>query len=289
MTKETSASGSAPAASAGGRGVRRRLGEHASAALNGGILADRSETRERQIAGDPHERPHAHDFAIADAGRGGDADDLARGVGSPGGGSRSLLRVAGEAIGDAAERAAQRAPRPARARWRNWSRRRASENGAAHESRAAKSGQDRAGKPLHRDAAAIDQTAGAAINRKRRLVAEIDRLCRMETLCAAKSAVAQDLSPSSWANAANFSTPITPRDRHELRSVVLPWVRRLGRPTFSFDEGDEGESPGAVRRLRRGEECGPSAAFGARRALVAALRTRLGCAQPARTFSPLGC
>ena len=47
-------------------------------------------------------------------------------------------------------------------------------NGAAHQSRAADAGQDRAGKPLHRDAAAIDDAAGAAVDRKRRLVAEID-------------------------------------------------------------------------------------------------------------------
>ena len=50
------------------------------------------------------------------------------------------------------------------------------ENGAAHESRAAHARQDRAGKPLRRDAAAIDHAAIAAVHRKRGLVAEIHDL-----------------------------------------------------------------------------------------------------------------
>ena len=49
------------------------------------------------------------------------------------------------------------------------------ENGAAHQGRAAQAGQDRAGKPLYRDAPAIDQAAALAIDRKRRLIAELDR------------------------------------------------------------------------------------------------------------------
>ncbi len=47
-------------------------------------------------------------------------------------------------------------------------------NGAAHESRAAQTGQDRSGEPLYREPAPIDETAGAAVDRKRRLIAEID-------------------------------------------------------------------------------------------------------------------
>ena len=39
------------------------------------------------------------------------------------------------------------------------------ENGAAHEGGAAQRGQDRAGEPLHRDAAAVDQRAFAAVDR----------------------------------------------------------------------------------------------------------------------------
>jgi hypothetical protein len=48
------------------------------------------------------------------------------------------------------------------------------ENGAAHESSAAKRGQNRSGKPLHRDAAAIDKAARSAVDRQRRFVAELD-------------------------------------------------------------------------------------------------------------------
>ena len=50
------------------------------------------------------------------------------------------------------------------------------ENGAAHQGRAAQAGQDRSGKPLGRDAAAIDRDAGAAIDGQRRLVAKIDAI-----------------------------------------------------------------------------------------------------------------
>ena len=42
------------------------------------------------------------------------------------------------------------------------------ENGAAHESSAAECGQDRAGKPLHRYATAIDEAARTAIDRPSR-------------------------------------------------------------------------------------------------------------------------
>src|SRR4029079_11188268 len=49
-------------------------------------------------------------------------------------------------------------------------------NGAAHQGCAADARQNRAGKPLHRDATTIDDAAGAAVDRKRRLVAEIDAL-----------------------------------------------------------------------------------------------------------------
>jgi hypothetical protein len=48
------------------------------------------------------------------------------------------------------------------------------ENGAAHESSAAESGQDRAGKPLYGNASSIDEAARAAVNGQRRLIAELD-------------------------------------------------------------------------------------------------------------------
>ncbi len=50
------------------------------------------------------------------------------------------------------------------------------EDGAAHEGRAAKTGQDRAGKPLCGDAAAVDDAVRLAVDGQRRLVAEVDRI-----------------------------------------------------------------------------------------------------------------
>jgi hypothetical protein len=50
------------------------------------------------------------------------------------------------------------------------------ENGAAHEERAAKTGQNRAGKPLCGDAAAVDDAMRLAVDGERRLVAEVDRI-----------------------------------------------------------------------------------------------------------------
>ena len=73
---------------------------------------------------------------------------------SPAGGRRSLLR--GQAALSAPMRRATRSRRaPAGGEIGLAVERR--ENGAAHQGRAAQAGQDRAGKPLHRDAAAIDQ------------------------------------------------------------------------------------------------------------------------------------
>src|SRR5579885_2152319 len=58
-----------------------------------------------------------------------------------------------------------------------------SENGAAHQSSAAQCGQNRAGEPLHRHAAAIDKTRRAAVDRQRRLVAEVDGLGLLRPMC----------------------------------------------------------------------------------------------------------
>ena len=109
MTKATSASGSAAGGSSavavpppGADSASRRCG------LNGGILAERSLTRQRQIAGDAHEGTHAHDFMIADPRHGGDADHLAgEGWLFRGRQPVALARDA-EPVGADAERAAQR-------------------------------------------------------------------------------------------------------------------------------------------------------------------------------------
>ena len=97
-------------------------------------------------------------------------------LGSSAVGSRSLLRETPSLSVADAERAAQRHLDALRQRGEIGFAVERRENGAAHESGAAKRGQDRAGKPLHRDAAAIDEAAGAAVDRQRRLVAELDGL-----------------------------------------------------------------------------------------------------------------
>ena len=115
---------------------------------------------------------------------------------SPAGGSRSLLRCAGELVADAADGAAQRALDPLGHGGEIGFAVERRKNGAAHQGRAADAGQDRAGKPLHRDAAAIDDAAGAAIDRKRRLIAEVERPRRLCARCvAARPAVIQIVVP----------------------------------------------------------------------------------------------
>ena len=49
-------------------------------------------------------------------------------------------------------------------------------DGAAHQRGAAQAGQDRAGKPLNGNAAAVDQRWRRAVDKQWRLIAEIDRL-----------------------------------------------------------------------------------------------------------------
>ena len=67
------------------------------------------------------------------------------------------------------------------------------ENGAAHESRAAQTGQDCSAEPLHRHAAAIDEIVGFAVNRQRRLMAEVDVIgLATRPICAAPFAVIQN-------------------------------------------------------------------------------------------------
>src|SRR5262249_8562716 len=70
------------------------------------------------------------------------------------------------------------------------------ENGAAHESCAAKAGQDGACEPLDGDAAAIDHAALFAVDRQRRLVAEINVLgLDSHPICAAPLSVLQACVP----------------------------------------------------------------------------------------------
>ena len=148
---------------------------------------------QRQIAGDAHEGAHADDFVVADPRHGGDADHLA--------GERWLFRgrqpvaLARRRAGSRAdaERAAQRHLDPFGQRGEIGFAVERRENGAAHQSSAAQCGQDRAGKPLHRNAAAIDEAAVAAVDRQRRFVAEIDGLGSPRSICAARPCLVQAL------------------------------------------------------------------------------------------------
>ena len=194
---ETSASGSAPAASSAEAAGVARLAS-IFCALNGRNAGGQLRHRERQIAGDPNERAHAHDLAVAAAAAGvGNADDLARGIGFAGRRQPvGLARRIGHAIGDAADRAAQRCFDALRHGGEIGLAVERCENGAAHEGSAAKTGQDRAAEPLDRDAAAVDQAAGLAVDGQRRLVAEIDVLgLQARSNCPASFALIQARRP----------------------------------------------------------------------------------------------
>ena len=176
ITKETSASGST-ASGLLGSSAAVCVGEPTSVsmrcALNGGIFAAEVAGRHRQIAGDADERPHPHDVAVADAGRGRDADDVARG----GGFARrrqavALVQAGGLVVG--AEPAAQRAFDALGNLGEGHLAVERRKNGAADQSCAAQTRQDGAAEPLYGDAAAIDHRGFGAVNGKRRLVAEID-------------------------------------------------------------------------------------------------------------------
>ena len=132
-----------------------------------------------------------------------------RGVGFAGRRQAVALAV-GELVADRADGAAQRALDPLRHGGEIGLAVERRKNGAAHQSRAADAGQDRAGKPLHRNAAAIDDAAGAAIDRKRRLVAEIDGRIRSGSVCA-RPGVIQPLSPCTRGGAHERAQKPQPR------------------------------------------------------------------------------
>jgi hypothetical protein len=141
--------------------------------LNAGDIGREVGNGERQISGDAHERTHAHDFVVADLVDGGDANDLS-GKSWLFGGRQAIALV--RAFFAAAKRATERDFDAFRQSGKIGFTVEGCENGAAHESSAAKRGHNRAGKPLHRNASAIDKAAQAAIDRQRRFVAELDGL-----------------------------------------------------------------------------------------------------------------
>ena len=172
---------------------RRRPAPAASARLNGGTLAANSvlvivrlaDTRTSGRVRTTSRSPTLVVLLIA--------QHLAGGAGFAGRRQPVALAV-GELVADRADGAAQRALDPLRHGGEIGFAVERGKNGAAHQGRAADAGQDRAGKPLHRNAAAIDDAAGAAIDRKRRLVAEIDGRIRSGSVCA-RPGVIQTSSP----------------------------------------------------------------------------------------------
>jgi hypothetical protein len=151
--------------------------------------------REREIAGEPYIRTRAHHLAFAHARAARDPQRLPRdtcfayrrkAIGFVGG---------AQSLADAGERSAQRALDAFGCRGKIGFAVKRSENGATHERGAAKSGQDRAAEPLQRDPAPIDERTGAAVDRKRRIVAEFDGLGPRLPVCAAHPALVQDPVP----------------------------------------------------------------------------------------------
>ena len=194
-----------------GLGARLIVGRHAVGAGQRQHLLRierrhaRGEFRARhgQVGGHADERARAHDFAVADLGGVADREHLAGGAGFAGRRQPVALAV-GELVADRADGAAQRVLDPLRHGGEIGFAVERGKNGAAHEGRAADAGQDRAGKPLHRNAAAIDDTAGAAIDRKRRLVAEIDGRIHSGSVCA-RPGVIQTWSPCTHGRARAYA------------------------------------------------------------------------------------
>ena len=165
--------------------------------LNGGILAESSETVSERL---PETRTKGR---VRTSSRSrtrvevGMRSICRATLGSVMAASRSVLRNPVDVLADAVERAAQRRLDALRRRGEIGFAVERSKNGAAHQGSAAQSGQDRAAEPLQREPAPVDQTARAPVDRKRRLVAEIDGLGLEPPICAAQPSLVQDHVPCS--------------------------------------------------------------------------------------------
>ena len=148
--------------------------------------------RHGEVAGDPHERAHPHQLAVAHMGGGAHPDDLAVGIGLAGRRQPVALAQRGDVIREVADRAAQRDLDPLRHGREIGLAVERCENGAAHESSAAKTRQDGPAEPLDRNPAAVDLAMGLAVHGKRRLVAEVQALGIEIPVYAASLAVFQD-------------------------------------------------------------------------------------------------
>ena len=158
--------------------------------------------RQRQIAGDAFVGADSDRFAVAHPRGNRNAQRFAR--------DRRLgerrqpvgLARAAQAIADAGDCAAQGALDLFRRAGEIGLAVERRKNGATHERGAAQSGEDRSGKPLHGEPAPVDQAA-VAVRRKRRLIAEIDRLGmkspRRNVSGAARPSLVQVYVPTSLA------------------------------------------------------------------------------------------
>ena len=104
--------------------------------------------------------------------------------------------ISGELVADRADCAAERVLDPLRDGCEIGFAIERSKYGAAHQSRAADAGQNRAGKPLHRNATAIDNATGAAIDRERRLIAEVGGRVDSGSVWTSRPTVVQSSSPA---------------------------------------------------------------------------------------------
>ena len=181
--KETSASGSA---AVGASSELATPSVNSFCGLNGGMLADTSDLRQRKIAGHAHETARSDELAVTNARDDRHAHDLA---------GHAWLADAREPICfvDPAQAAGESADRSAQSHFDAFGGGgkiglavERSKNGASHQGGAAQAGQDRAAEPLHGNPAAADQATGAAVDRKRRLVAESKGLDLKPPICAAQ-------------------------------------------------------------------------------------------------------
>ena len=275
-----------------GAGGSRRRGRAGASDLRehllrveGGMLAESSDTDSDRL---PATRMNGRTRTISRLPTppgGGDANDLARGVGLAGRRQAIGLARVGARSGGAGRRAAQRGFHPLRNGGEVGLAVERRENGAAHEGRAAQAGQDRAAEPLHRDAAAVDQPAALAVDGQRRLVAEIDVLgLQARSICAAPFAVIQDRRPlhPPARRAVPRNTQGVQRDQDDRRrrqglgtmpqpprSVIdrarssWPWrVTSYGRRSRDADAVPPELTPPTKAMTRGAEECGRSTASG---------------------------
>ena len=160
--------------------------------------------RQCKIAGDPYKGARSHQFALTDSRTDRHPNDLACDARFADGGDPIGLVNSAQAAG---ERSAQRQFDALRRQCEIRFAVERSINGAPHQGGAAQTGQDRAGEPLNGEPAPVDQTASPPINRKRRFIAEIDRLGVEPPICAAQPSLVQDHGSPALAIASDEFAP----------------------------------------------------------------------------------